>query len=89
VHHRERITTCLEHLKLELAWKPQRRAIHEFRKHYGGYLKGLPYNAPVRQDVVRSESYDEIEERMLRYADDLDEAGTDSVVDDSASDARS
>ena len=88
VHHRERITTCLEHLKLELAWKPQRRAVHEFRKHYGGYLKGLPYNAPVRQDVVRSESYDEIEERMLRYADDLDEAGAVSVVGDPDSDAR-
>ncbi|MBU3742442.1 MAG: tRNA dihydrouridine synthase DusB [Candidatus Kapabacteria bacterium] len=73
VHHRERIKTCLEHLALELAHKPQRRAIHEFRKHYGGYLKGMPHNSPVRQDVVRSESYDEIEERMLRYANELDE----------------
>jgi tRNA-dihydrouridine synthase B len=73
VHHRERIATCLEHLRLELAWKPQRRAIHEFRKHYGGYLKGLHSNSAVRQIVVRSESYDEIEQAMLSYADTLDE----------------
>lgn len=73
VHHRERIATCLEHLRLELAWKPQRRAIHEFRKHYGGYLKGLHSNSAVRQLVVRSESYDEIEQAMLSYADTLDE----------------
>lgn len=69
---RERINVCLEHLRLELESKPQKRAIHEFRKHYGGYLKGLPNNSPVRQVVVTSESYDEIAERMLQYADDLD-----------------
>jgi len=69
---RERIEVCLEHLRLELEAKPQKRAIHEFRKHYGGYLKGLPNNSPVRQVVVTSESYDEIAERMLQYADDLD-----------------
>jgi len=69
---RERIETCLEHLRLEIGHKPLRRAVHEFRKHYGGYLKGLPHNSPVRQDVVRYETYDEIAERMLRYADDLE-----------------
>ena len=36
IHHREKILTCLEHLRLELEYKSQRRAIHEFRKHYGG-----------------------------------------------------
>lgn len=69
---RERIETCLEHLRLEIGHKPLRRAVHEFRKHYGGYLKGLPHNSPVRQDVVRFETYDEIAERMLKYADDLE-----------------
>lgn len=69
---RERIETCLEHLRLELAHKIERRAIHEFRKHYGGYLKGLANNSLCRQDVVRSESYAEIEDRMLRFAEDLE-----------------
>jgi tRNA-dihydrouridine synthase B len=73
VSHRLRIETCLEHLRLELAFKSQRRAIHEFRKHYGGYLKGLYNNSAARQDIVRSESYDEIEERLQRYILELDE----------------
>lgn len=68
---RERIETCLEHLRLDLEHKPERRAIHEFRKHYGGYLKGLRNNSACRQDVVRSDAYTEIEERMLRFADEL------------------
>ena len=70
---RERVTTCLEHLRLELEHKPQRRAVHEFRKHYGGYLKGLRNNSLCRQDVVRMETYAEIENRMLRFADELEE----------------
>ncbi len=74
VHHREKITTCLEHLRLELEYKSQRRAIHEFRKHYGGYLKGLPNNSLARQDVVRLETYSEIEERLMQFADELDQA---------------
>jgi len=65
-----RIQVCLEHLSLELLHKPERRVIHEFRKHYSGYLKGLPFNAQVRQDVVRMESYSEISERLHRYAED-------------------
>jgi len=73
VHHREKIETCLEHLRLELEYKPQRRAIHEFRKHYGGYLKGLHNNSHARQAVVRMETYEEIEERLLEFADELDE----------------
>lgn len=69
---RERVETCLEHLRLELENKSERRAIHEFRKHYGGYLKGLRNNSWCRQDVVRLESYGEIEERMLRFANELE-----------------
>jgi len=73
VHHREKISTCLEHLRLELEYKPERRAIHEFRKHYGGYLKGLPNNSLARQDVVRMDSYAEIEDRLMRFAGELDQ----------------
>jgi tRNA-dihydrouridine synthase B len=69
---RERVAVCLEHLRLEVEHKPIRRAIHEFRKHYAGYLKGLPNNSLARQDVVRLESYETIEERLLRFADELE-----------------
>ncbi|MBU3700092.1 MAG: tRNA dihydrouridine synthase DusB [Candidatus Kapabacteria bacterium] len=72
VTSRERIETCLEHLRMELEQKPERRAVHEFRKHYGGYLKGLRNNSFCRQDVVRMDHYGEIEDRMLRFADELE-----------------
>lgn len=73
VHHRERISVCLEHLQLELDHKPQKRAVHEFRKHYGGYLKGLPNNSLARQDVVRMEEFSEIQYRMNAFAEELDQ----------------
>lgn len=68
----ERISVCLEHLRLEIGHKSLRRAVHEFRKHYGGYLKGLPNNSPVRKDVVVMETYEDIETRLLGYAHELD-----------------
>lgn len=70
----ERIRVCLEHLTLEIGYKSLKRAVHEFRKHYGGYLKGLPNNSPVRKDIVVMETYAEIEERLLAYASDLEHA---------------
>ena len=75
VGHRERIETCLEHLRLELDYKQTRRAIHEFRKHYGGYLKGLRNNSHCRQDVVTYTEFEQIEDRLLSFADELDEVG--------------
>ncbi len=69
---RQRILVCIEHLALELEYKPQKRAIHEFRKHYSGYLKGLPHNSVVRQDVVRMESFDQIQDRLLTFASELE-----------------
>ncbi len=74
---RNRVQVCLEHLSLELASKPPTRAIHEFRKHYSGYLKGLPHNSIVRQDVVRMESYSQIEERLLQFVADCEAMSAD------------
>lgn len=71
---RERINVCIEHLGLEVDYKPLRRAIHEFRKHYSGYLKGLPNNGLVRRDVVQLEDFDAIRDRLLLFADELESA---------------
>jgi tRNA-dihydrouridine synthase len=67
-------------LRLELLHKQERRAIHEFRKHYGGYLKGLRNNSLCRQDVVRFETYPLIEERMLAFASELEAPDPTAVV---------
>jgi tRNA-dihydrouridine synthase B len=67
----EKIFTCLEHLKLEIEYKGSYRAIHEFRKHYSGYLKGLRSSHPVRQKLVTINEIDEITNVLMNYRDDL------------------
>jgi tRNA-dihydrouridine synthase B len=63
----ERIETCLEHLRLTIEHKGFPRGLHEFRKHYTGYLKGLHNNSYIRQKLVITESYEEVKDCLLGY----------------------
>jgi tRNA-dihydrouridine synthase B len=67
----ERLNLCLEHLRLYFPLKSEKRAIHEFRKFYSGYLRGMYCASSVRQDLVRYESYAEIEDRLNIYKEFL------------------
>lgn len=67
----ERIDACLLHLKINIETKGIPRAINEFRKHYSGYLKGMYNSHPVRQALVLMDSFDEIEDALKSYADEL------------------
>jgi len=69
----ERVNVLLQHLQLSIQFKPERRAILEFRKFYGGYLRGLYNSAPVKQDIQQMLSFPEIEERLHRYLEFLAE----------------
>lgn len=73
----ERIAVCLEHLCLLIEHRQQeRRAVIEFRKFYGGYLRGLPFAAHVRQQLMQVETYAAVEDRLLAYAEQLRSLGT-------------
>lgn len=74
----ERVAVCLEHYKLSIE-KTGKRAIHEFRKHFGGYLKGLYNSAPVRQEIVRMDSYDNVVNRLSEYVVYMKEIGKNTV----------
>lgn len=63
----EKINLCLEHLKSNIDFKGERLGIIEFRKFYSGYLKGIPNISTVRQKLVTSDSYIEIEETLNRF----------------------
>jgi tRNA-dihydrouridine synthase len=39
----------------------------EYRKHYSGYLHGLPHAARVRQELMVPITYAEVEHILLRY----------------------
>ncbi len=70
-NERERIDTCLEHLRLSISYKGKLKGILEFRKHYTGYLKGLYDSSNVRQKLVLMESYTEIEKTLNEFHDFL------------------
>ncbi len=51
----ERIDLCIQHLHITNEYKPGRRALFAFRKHYAGYLKGLPYISKLRSELMQYE----------------------------------
>ena len=69
----ERLTVAVEHLRHNLEYKGERYGILEFRKFWGGYLKGLPLASVVRRDLVVAPDIDTVEERLLRYREEVEE----------------
>lgn len=61
----ERINVCLQHLKLAIAKKGERKAVIEMRKHYAGYFKGLPGFKKIRQQILTIPVFDDIEDLLL------------------------
>lgn len=60
----ERVSRLREHLHLEVEEKGEGTALREIRKHYAGYLKGIPNIGKVRMELMASKSLREIEERL-------------------------
>jgi nifR3 family TIM-barrel protein len=67
----ERVQTCLRHLKLAVAFRGERNGAVTFRKYYAAYFKGLPKASKLRADLMGYETVAEVEERLLRYRDEL------------------
>jgi tRNA-dihydrouridine synthase len=55
----------LEHLALELSYKPEHVAVREMRKHVAWYTAGLPGSAALRRQVNEIETAAALEE-MIR-----------------------
>ena len=63
----EKIQTCLEHIKLNVSYKDERYGVQTFRKHYSGYLKGLPNISQVRSELMTYTHLEEVEKRLNQY----------------------
>jgi len=63
----EKIQVCIEHLKLNVQYKGEKYGVVTFRKHYVGYLKGLPNIAPVRSELMQYTTLDLVTERLQKY----------------------
>lgn len=56
----ERILVCKEHLFRSVDWKGPITGIHEMRRHYANYLKGLPNIKEYRNKLVTLNTKEEI-----------------------------
>jgi len=50
----KRLETLKKHLHHGIAWKGERTAILEMRRHYSNYLRGLPNMKPFRMQLVHA-----------------------------------
>ena len=67
---RERVELCISHLRAACQGKPGRRPVLAFRKHYVGYLKGLPGVSKLRNDLMALENLDEVINRLTQFIND-------------------
>src|SRR4029079_11612244 len=57
----ERVEVCRKHLHKSLDWKGPIAGIHEMRRHYANYLKGLPNIKEFRNKLVTLKTKEEID----------------------------
>ena len=68
----EKIQVCIDHLKLNVQYKGEKYGVVTFRKHYVGYLKGLPNIAPVRSELMQYTTIDPVIGRLQKYLEESD-----------------
>jgi tRNA-dihydrouridine synthase B len=67
----ERVALCVEHLRLSIKYKGERTGVLEMRKHYSGYLRGLPGVAKLRAELMTYTTGDPVIERLARFVDEM------------------
>ena len=66
----ERIRLITEHLTLAVEHKGERKGVVEFRKHYSGYLRGIPHAARVRQELMQFIELQPVLERLSKFLEE-------------------
>jgi len=70
VPRNERIALCIEHLNLSVEYKGERTGVLEMRKHYSGYLRGLPNVAKLRAELMAYTLMEPIVARLLKFSEE-------------------
>lgn len=65
----DKIDLCRQHLKLNVAQKQEKYGVLTFRKHYAGYLRGLPNIGHLRRLLMQTTTFDETSECLQKYRD--------------------
>ncbi len=66
----EKVSLCIEHLEYACRLKNCRNPVLAFRKHYVGYLKGLPGISRLRTDLMQLETHASVRTRLEQYANE-------------------
>ncbi|MBI3004405.1 MAG: tRNA dihydrouridine synthase DusB [Ignavibacteriales bacterium] len=64
----DRINLLFQHLKLSVDVKGERKGVIEFRKHYAGYLRGLPNASKLRQELMQFTEVLPVMDRVKSFA---------------------
>jgi tRNA-dihydrouridine synthase B len=63
----ERITICVEHLRLAVELKGEKLGVREFRKHYSGYFRDMKNISKFRLELMQIDEFEIIKEKLLSY----------------------
>jgi tRNA-dihydrouridine synthase B len=63
----ERVDLLREHLKLSVEFKGERVGVIELRKHYSGFLRGMPHVSRVRTELMQFMEAEPILEHLTRF----------------------
>jgi tRNA-dihydrouridine synthase B len=63
----ERVNTLKDHLKFSVQYKGEPRGVYEMRKHYSGYLKGLPNIAKFRLELMQYDTLEVVIKRLDEF----------------------
>ena len=69
--YEEKIEMCLKHLNYLLKIKNEKIAVLEMRSHISWYLKGLPNNILVKEQIFKATTVDEIKKILNFYLKNL------------------
>jgi len=67
----ERVDLCLDHLRLSVQYKGEERGVREFRKHYTGYLRGMPHAAKLRGELMNLREHAPVEDLLRHFQQSL------------------
>ncbi len=63
----ERVDLLKEHLRLAVEFKGERSGVIELRKHYSGFLRGLPHVSKIRTELMQFTEAAPILEHLTRF----------------------
>lgn len=69
----DRVHMAIRHLDMHCAWRGERHAVPEMRKHVAWYLQGTPMSGKLRSKVNTMLTHDEVKNALYEYLEQYKE----------------